>query len=53
MTDFSDMLSKAKKMQERMKEVQKTLENIEEEGTAGGDLVKVVLRGDYEMKSII
>ena len=31
MTDFSDMLSKAKKMQERMKEVQKTLENIEVE----------------------
>ena len=23
------------------------------EGTAGGDLVKVVLRGDYEMKSIL
>ena len=53
MTDFTDMLSKAKKMQERMKEVQKTLENIEVEGTAGGDLVKVVLRGDYEMKSIL
>ena len=53
MTDFTDMLSKAKKMQERMKEVQKTLENIEVEGTAGGDLVKVVLRGDYELKSIL
>ena len=52
MTDFSDILSKAKKMQEKMKEVQKTLEQIEVEGTAGGDLVKVVLRGDYEMKSI-
>ena len=52
MNDFSDMLSKAKKMQEKMKEVQKTLEKIEVEGTAGGDLVKVVLRGDHEMKSI-
>ena len=52
MTDFSEMLSKAKKMQERMKEVQKVLTKIEVEGTAGGDLVKVVLRGDYEMKSI-
>tara|TARA_B100001123_G_C15004019_1_gene904709 strand:+ start:493 stop:813 length:321 start_codon:yes stop_codon:yes gene_type:complete len=52
MTDFSDMLSKAKKMQERMKEVQEVLAKIEVEGTAGGDLVKVVLKGDYEMKSI-
>ncbi len=53
MTDFSDMISKAKKMQEQMKEVQDNLKKIEVEGSAGGDLVKVVLKGDYEMKSII
>ncbi len=52
MSDFSDMLSKAKKMQEKMQEVQKTLKKIEVEGSAGGNLVKVVLSGDYEMKSI-
>lgn len=52
MNNFSDMLSKAKKMQEQMKEVQENLKNIEVEGVAGGDLVKVVLKGDYEMKSI-
>ncbi len=52
MNDFSDMLSKAKKMQEKMQEVQKALKKIEVEGSAGGDLVKVVLGGDYEMKSI-
>ena len=52
MTNFSDMLSKAKKVQEQMKEVQENIKKIEVEGTAGGDLVKVVLKGDYEMKSI-
>ena len=53
MTNFSDMLLKAKKVQEQMKEVQENIKKIEVEGTAGGNLVKVVLKGDYEMKSII
>ena len=53
MNNFSEMLSKAKKMQEQMKEVQENIKKIEVEGTAGGNLVKVVLKGDYEMKSII
>ncbi len=52
MNNFSDMLSKAKKMQDKMKEVQESLKKIEVEGSAGGNLVKIVLRGDYEMKSI-
>ncbi len=52
MTNFSDMLSQAKKMQEKMKEVQENLKNIEVEGSSGGNLVKVILKGDYEMKSI-
>ena len=52
MSNFSDMISKAKKIQEQMKEVQENLKKIEVEGTAGGNLVKVVLKGDYEMKSI-
>ena len=53
MTNFSDMLSKAKKVQEQMREVQENIKKIEVEGTAGGDLVKVILKGDYEMKSIV
>ena len=54
MTNFSDMLSKAKAMmQEKMKEAQEQIKKIEVEGEAGGDLVKVVLTGDYEIKSII
>ena len=53
MTDFSDMLSKAKAMQEKMKEAQDQIKRIEVEGEAGGNLVKVKLTGDYELKSII
>ena len=52
MNNFSDMLSKAKKMQDKMKEVQESLKEIEVEGMSGGNLVKVILKGDYEMKSI-
>ena len=52
MNNFNDMLSKAKKMQEKMKEVQENLKTIEVEGISGGNLVRVVLKGDYEMKSI-
>ena len=52
MNNFSDMLSKAKAMQDKMKEVQEKIKKIEAEGEAGGNLVKVILTGDYELKSI-
>ena len=52
MTNFSDMLSKAKAMQEKMKEAQDQIKKIEVEGMSGGNLVKVTLSGDYELKSI-
>ena len=52
MTNFSDMLSKAKAMQEKMKEAQDKIKKIEVVGKSGGDLVKVILSGDYELKSI-
>ena len=53
MTNFSDMLSKAKDMQDKMKEAQDKIKKIEVEGEAGGNLVKVILSGNYELKSII
>ena len=46
------MLSKAKAMQEKMKEAQDQIKKIEVEGVSGGNLVKVMLTGDYELKSI-
>ena len=52
MTNFEDMLSKAKAMQDKMKKIQEQIKNIEVEGVAGGNLVTVTLSGDYELKSI-
>ena len=52
MTNFNDMLSKAKAMQEKMKEAQDQIKKIEVSGVSGGNLVKVILKGDYEIKSI-
>ena len=52
MPDFNDMLSKAKDMQAKMKEAQDAIKNIEAEGASGGNLVKVILSGDYEIKAI-
>ena len=53
MTNFSEMLSKAKAMQEKMKEAQEQIKKIEVEGISGGSLVKVVLSGNYDLKSIV
>ena len=52
MNNFNDMLSKAKKMQEKMKETQEALKKIEIEGVAGGNIVKVIMNGDGELKKI-
>ncbi len=52
MNNFSDMLSKAKKMKDEMQKAQESIKKIQVEGISGGNLVKVILGGDYEMKSI-
>ena len=52
MTDFSDLISQAKKMQEKMKETQEALKKIEVEGISGGNAVKVIMNGDGELKKI-
>ena len=52
MNDFSEVLSKAKKMQEKMSETQNNIKKIEAEGVAGGDAVKIVLNGENELKKI-
>ena len=53
MSSFSDMLSKAKAMQEKMREAQDKIKSIEVQGMSGGNLVTVTLTGDYELKSIL
>ena len=52
MPDFTDLISQAKKMQEKMKETQEALKRIEVEGIAGGNTVKVIMNGDGELKKI-
>jgi len=52
MTDFNDLLSQAKKMQEKMKETQDVLKKIEVEGVSGGNSIKVLMNGDGELKKI-
>ena len=52
MADLSDLISQAKKMQEKMKETQDVLKKIEVEGVSGGDAVRVVMNGDGELKKI-
>ena len=52
MTDFSDLVLQAKKMQEKMKETQETLKKIEVEGISGGNTVRVIMNGDGELKKI-
>ena len=52
MTDFSDLITQAKKMQEKMKETQEILQKIEVEGMSGGNTVKIIMNGDGELKKI-
>jgi len=52
MADFKDLLSQAKKMQDKMKETQEKLKKIEVEGLSGGNAVKVIMNGDGELKKI-
>ena len=52
MPDFTDLISQAKKMQEKMKETQEILKKIEVEGVSGGNAIKVIMNGDGELKKI-
>ena len=52
MKDFSDLITQAKKMQEKMKEPQESLKKIEVEGISGGNAIRVIMNGDGELKKI-
>ena len=52
MPDFTDLISQAKKMQEKMKETQEVLKKIQAEGVSGGNAVKVIMNGDGELIKI-
>ena len=52
MTDFTDIITQAKKMQDKMKETQEALKKIEVEGISGGNAISVIMNGDGELKKI-
>ena len=52
MTDFSKILDKAKELENKMKESQKKIKNIEVVGISGADSVKITLNGDGEIINI-
>tara|TARA_Y100000816_G_scaffold265874_1_gene226051 strand:+ start:1698 stop:2015 length:318 start_codon:yes stop_codon:yes gene_type:complete len=52
MTDFSDIISKAKDLEKKMKESQENIKKISVEGKSGSDSVKITLNGDGEMIQI-
>ncbi|NVJ69419.1 MAG: YbaB/EbfC family nucleoid-associated protein [Alphaproteobacteria bacterium] len=52
MKNLSEMLKKAQEMQSKMGDMQAELDHVEVEGTAGAGMVKVVLSGKGDMKSV-
>ena len=49
MTDFNNILNKAKELESKMKESQEKIKNIQVEGISGSNSVKVTLNGEGEM----
>ena len=52
MTDFGNILKKAKELEAKMKESQEKIRNIKVEGRSGANSVKVTLNGEGEMIQI-
>ena len=52
MTDFTNILDKAKELESKMKDSQEKIKNIQVEGTSGSNSVKVILNGENEMVKI-
>ena len=49
---MNKMMQQAQKLQEKMAEMQAKMQDIESEGSAGGGLVKCILNGKGEAKSV-
>jgi DNA-binding YbaB/EbfC family protein len=49
---FGDMMKQMQKMQAKMEEIQKELENKRVEGSSGGGMVKVIANGKQEILEI-
>ena len=52
MADFLGMMKQAAQLQSKMKEVQEQLDQIEVEGSAGGNMVTMRMTAKMELKSV-
>ena len=50
--NMNNLMKQAQKMQKQMEETTKQLQETNYEGTAGGGVVKVVITGNKEVKSV-
>jgi DNA-binding YbaB/EbfC family protein len=50
--DLSDIMRQAQQMQQRLQEAQQKMEEIVAEGTSGGGMVKVTLKGKGEISAL-
>lgn len=51
--NIQQLMQQAQQMQKKMQDAQEELKQSEFEGSAGGGLVKIVLKGDFLTKSIL
>lgn len=53
MKELKEAFQKAQQVQEGAKRLQEELEQMEIEGTAGGDMVKVTMSGNQEPRNVV
>ncbi|UTF61183.1 YbaB/EbfC family nucleoid-associated protein [Gilvimarinus sp. DA14] len=52
MKGMGDIMKQAQEMQERMQKMQEELANAEVEGQAGAGMVKIIMTGRHDVKSV-
>ena len=50
--NFNNMMKQAQDLQKKMAEAQKKVELLEAEGTSGGGLIKIIIDGKNNVKSV-
>ena len=50
--NFNNMMKQAQELQKKMAEAQKKVESLEAEGTSGGGLIKIIIDGKNNVKSV-
>ena len=50
--NFNNMMKQAQELQKKMAEAQKKVESLEAEGTSGGGLIKIIIDGKNNVRSV-